>query len=59
MLKRGKLMRSNLKFCRCCVPGHGQSCIVTEEMRRPGTRADDKRTYRHELHYAAIELMQP
>lgn len=57
MRVRGKLMRSNLKFCRCCVPGHGQRCSVTDEMRRLGTRADDKRSYQHELAYSMTQSL--
>jgi hypothetical protein len=51
-------MRKNLKFGRCHVPGHGQTCEVSHEIRRLGTRADDRRDYRQELRLATLELME-
>lgn len=58
MKYRSKLMRKNRKFCRCCVPGHGQACSVSQEIRRLGTRADDRRDYRQDLRLATLELME-
>lgn len=58
MLPRGKLLRKQLKFGRCQVPGHGQTCEVTHEIRRLGIRADDRRDYRRELYLATLEKME-
>lgn len=55
---RSKLMRAKQNFGRCCVPGHGQSCEVTHEIRRPCTRADDRRDYQQDLRLANLEMME-
>lgn len=51
-------MRKKRKFGRCHVPGHGQTCEVAHEIRRLGTRADDRRDYRQDLLLATLELME-
>ncbi|MNC11626.1 hypothetical protein D3C75_593270 [compost metagenome] len=55
---RSKLMRKKLKFGRCNVPGHGQTCEVSHDIRRLGTRADDRRDYWQDLRLATLELME-
>ena len=50
MSSRKKMRGSLKKVGRCIVPGHGDSCEVTHEIRSsPITRAAEKRQVRREI----------
>lgn len=51
-----KLMRRRKKFGRC--PIHGQGCEVAHEIRREGTRNDDRRDIEQALKLATLEQME-
>lgn len=57
-MSRNKLMRAKQKFGRCTVPGHGQKCSVAQDIRRPCTRADDRRDCEEELKLAQQEMTE-
>jgi len=45
-----KLTGRRKRFGRCSVPGHGDRCSVTHEIRQSGTsRAQDKREWKKQI----------